>query len=405
MKRMVLGLLVCLCVCAPAFEVAADDGYDFKIGWVMLFPRSTYFIGETITFRVEAYAEIQPDLKIPDQYANIVVRNESMFEVFNYWIYTDANGSAWVNWTTQLDYTNGTYLVTLTDGLGGVASTQLTLLWDQNIAWQRQIDDLATENEYLWGYVDELFGARNYLLRKTEALTHAIYFLAFGFALTFCAAIWVWAREYIRVNARLPREKRSGIASTLGFRAQPFFLQTYDHPEAANYQVPEHHKAPRFGEEYHCPLCDKDAKKPMTKHQWEGHMQDFHDRKLIGFRAWVKKRRFKEDLARLYGKDDVPVIIEALKAENIRRERLMKRTQELRAKIEAGELSDAEAESRLAQLRSELGLTEPVLKELPLQKHESTQKPPEEIPVFRVVSKPVQTAPQKSVRTRKVKVY
>ncbi len=421
-KSVVCVVLSCLLSIGPISCLAtADDEPVFQVSWLMYFPRYTYFIGETVSFRVQAYAQNIPELPLSDQYANIVVRNESLFEVFNYWIYTDANGSAWVNWTTQLDYANGTYMVILTDGFGASAIASVTLLWDQNTAWQRQLDDIQLENDYLWGYMDELYAARNYLYKRNTILTHAIYVLSAIALITVGMSTWVFVREYIRVNARLGG-KRSGISSILGIRTVPFFVQTLDHAEAANYQIPEHHKAPRFGEDFTCPLCDKEGKVKMTKHQWEEHLQGFHDRKLIGFTAWVKNRRFREMLEELYDKDEAKAIHDALRPENVLRTKLQSKVEELKELSAKGEISKLEARLSMDAYRVELGLKPryndkvPVHKETPSQNIESTRKPqgqtrplralrrPMPVPRPAPVPTPAPTPEPRQARMRKVKV-
>ena len=86
-KRIVVLTLILLTAYQGyvASDALAIPG-EFKTMWVMDLPRSTFFIGESVTFTVVAFASTDPTLKLPDQMAKITIRNESIAEVYEAWI-------------------------------------------------------------------------------------------------------------------------------------------------------------------------------------------------------------------------------------------------------------------------------------------------------------------------------
>ncbi len=51
---------------------------EFETMWAMDLPRVTYFIGESVTFTVVAFASTDPTLMLPDQMAKVTIRNDSL---------------------------------------------------------------------------------------------------------------------------------------------------------------------------------------------------------------------------------------------------------------------------------------------------------------------------------------
>lgn len=386
-----LAVVLCALVCVTVVPVASaldQPDQTFQVQWAIFIPMNTYFLGETVSFRVEAYASTNPDLKIPDQYAHVMIRNESHLEVWDTWIATDTNGSAWIEWETELEYDLGNYSVYLEDGFGFITMTSVVLLFDENTYWQKRLSDLQEQIDVQNDYLNYLFEKDTWVTRKLNTALKNQIVLGIGFFICFLATFWVFCREWVRCNA-MDIRKRMGfggaLASLMGVTNVPKCQLTGDHEEVANLLTPPDRAPLRYGRDWHCPACDPKKLLPMTERAYELHMQDFHERKLSGLRAYFKKRGFKKLLSEVYPKEAEKPVFLSEDPKEIARQNILERASEIRADFKRGALSKDELRAEVTKLKFEAekaGLVapepKPVYKTMTSAKHEKMTQPQEE---------------------------
>jgi len=268
--------------------LAADGG--FTTMWAIDLPRTTYFIGESVTFTVVAFASIDPTLLLPDQMAKVTIRNGSLVEVFEAWVTTNANGSAPVTWDTGLEAAPGNYTVILDDLKGGKVVAKFDLLYNEETFWQTRVDLLERELQSQYDYINYLFAVQKYQERRMDELGRMA---LMGFATMFATlfiALWTWFPELAkraRAGKGIYEQLGKGLAA-MGITSEPRIY--LDHEEVSQISVPADKAAPRFNVENYCEVCDKAHEKPLTLVAMEDHLA-IHDRYYLRRPFWRAKRR------------------------------------------------------------------------------------------------------------------
>ena len=296
MRRKLLGALVLTMLVANSLvltEVASGD--DFTIMWVIELPRTTYFLGESVTFTVTAFASTDPTLKLPAQMAKITVRNQSMVEVFSTWVTTNANGSSPVVWTSQLTDALGNYTIILEDLAGFKTHETFDLLWNEETYWQTRVDMLEDEINRQYEYINYLFVFNKYLERLEKANQRRINTLwAIDFVILL-VALWVFFPQLAQRagSGKGFTSALYGSLGAIGLSNRSSILLDFE--EVAQCTVPENKQAPRFNTENYCPHCDKKKEHPMILVDFEDHLMR-HDRRRLRMNsiyAWMRERKRK----------------------------------------------------------------------------------------------------------------
>jgi hypothetical protein len=366
MKKRIVILTVLLALTAfqgLAVESALGDSGTFTTMWVIDLPRQTYFIGETVTFTVTAFASTDPSLLLPDQMAKITIRNASLIEVYSTWITTNSNGSAPIAWETGLNATAENYTIILDDLKTTKVTATFNLLFNEETYWQTRVDQLQKDLQTDRNYLNYLFAMQKYQqgrLNEIDRLVKIFGVLAF---VTVMCAIYVGMHE-------LAGSKRSSSglmvypskAVELLFRTRP--AVELDHEILEDVHTPREKRVPIYGHDQFCPICDPDKRHKLTENQLKDHLWAKHDRlhlKKESIRAKWRARRAERELAARKKDKEAPklTLVSTEKAkeewsEDIAKRQFEARLKDLKSAIKKGELTPEEKKAEIAQLKADL---------------------------------------------------
>ena len=370
-------------------DASAGPG-DFTTMWVINLPRATYFIGESVTFTVVAFASSDPSILLPDQMAKITIRNSSMAQVYEAWVTTNVNGSAPVTWESGLDAYAGNYTIILDDLSGKKVIAEFMLLYNEETFWQTKVDMVERELQSQYNYINYLFSYQKYQEKRIRWMSQQFKLLwAMSFLTVMCGA-YVFMHE-----ASGSRRSTSGLSSLpgkgfelLGFRSRP--IVELDHEEIANLEVPASKSPPIYGHTFFCTACDPDGKKLMTKNELRDHILGVHEpihMKKISIRAKLGERRARRK-AKALQEPEKPMIPKDASMEEYRKEWVEETSKEhfqarlasIKKQLKKGKITQAEARARISQLREDLRkanatrATTEVLKQTPSPKLELQRK-------------------------------
>ena len=381
---------------------SADD--DFEVVWVVNLPRDIYFVGETMTVEIYAYASTDPDLFIPGEMALVTVRNETLQEVYSSWFTTNTNGTIVAQWDISLDMDIGNYTLILAPIMADNIILPFFVLYDENTYWQKKVENLEDELQLQYEYLNYLYASNNYLNKQIDILKDQVLIAGIIMFITLMATMWnvlpEWAR---RANQSENRDKMgSRLAKLMGFSTTPKVLLTDHHEELAQLKTPEGKKPPRYGMIHHCVICDPESKELMTKKAYIEHLE-LHTHRTLSYAKWRRNRIYKALITDHYKlpSDDFaiekPVLLEKKKDDivdsvELSRKELKAINHELRTQKEKdkqkkkddkkAEKVRAKEERKLAKhAQKALGKSEPVLKETTIQKPERTRKVRERKPL------------------------
>jgi hypothetical protein len=272
-----------------ALDASAIPG-EFETMWAMDLPRVTYFIGESVTFTVVAFASTDPTLMLPDQMAKITIRNDSLAEVYEAWITTNVNGSAPVTWETGLEASAGNYTIILDDLKGEKVVEHFVLLFNEETYWQVKVGLIERELESQYQYINYLFSFQNYQQKRINELYRIVMMSFVALFMTLFIALWTWFPELAkraRGGKGVYDQLGKGLAA-MGITSEPRIY--LDHEEVSQISVPADKAAPRFNAENYCEVCDKAHEKPLTLVALEDHAE-IHDRSYLRRPFWRARRR------------------------------------------------------------------------------------------------------------------
>jgi hypothetical protein len=278
-----MGLSACVfCLTGMLFSangaLSAED--EFEIEWGVVMVTDTWFCGENVTFMVVSYVADSPSIRLPGQYANIAIINETGYIMYDAWVQTGENGTAIGNWDSLATDPPGIYLITLTDGLGFSTTTPFTLVFDQDVYWQSLVDELFADYAQLYEYMDYLF-ADNYYMRKKVAdydgQMRVFFFTLLGMLLV---TMYEWfpglAKRLSETDTSSPL--KAGL-SLLGFTNKLRSHVDHLHEDMASTYVPPDKEPPRMGPSMTCVICDPKGERPMKKFEFDEHMLTEHSGK------------------------------------------------------------------------------------------------------------------------------
>jgi hypothetical protein len=365
--------------------LAADGG--FTTMWAIDLPRSTYFIGESVTFTVVAFASTDVTLMLPDQMAKITIRNESLAEVYDAWVTTNANGSAPVTWDTGLEATTGNYTIILDDLKGTKVVENFVLLYNEETFWQTRVGLLERELQVQYGYLTYLFSYNKYLEQRVGWIDQQFKLLwAMSFVTIMCG-VYVAMHEFA-ISGRTSTGIMSypgKLLELLGFRKKP--IVELDHEIIADAKVPPHKRVPIYGHTHFCPICDPEKLQPMTENTLRDHLWAKHDRlhlKKDSISAkWRERKHEKAVIAKEKAKEAPgPAFASVEKyqkewAEEKTKEHFQARLDFIKRQLKKKIITPEEAKAKIYQLRADLESAKkkmPVLKETPSPKLEVARK-------------------------------
>ena len=350
--RIVKIVLVCLLLTAlilPVAPVGASSG-EFQIQWAVHMPRQTYFIGEMVNFTATATTSSSPFLKIPNEYANVRIVNQTGADIFDWQAMTDSNGTAYFYWNSSVDQQPGNYSVILTDSYGNIVSGNFTLLFNQDTYNQGRLDQLQREIDARDQYLNILFSRDFWLVNQVQALNQMAY-VDFGVVfLTFLLILSMWFSNRAQ-KANLPENRDKTWAKgfkMLGFSSTPPSRLTDKQPLVAAYVSPQELRPPRIGMTEFCDKCDPEHKKPMTKARLEQHKL-MHEKLYLGIDGWRRKRAAKRIMRAAYPRPKKEYIFEQDKKEPKARGELIHKTAEIVKKLKAKE----DATTEVIELREQ----------------------------------------------------
>ena len=389
-KGLALVLVGMLCVTGFVGFASQEARGDFTVMWAMDLPRQTYFIGETVTFTVTAFASTDPTLFIPGELAQVTIRNQSLQEMYSAWITTNSNGSAAINWDIPITADPGNYTVILTDTHGFTSHQSMEILYNEETYWKTRVDLLERELAKEYQYINLLFSYNKWLtgqvnfMRKNFTLMWIITFLAMLSGLY----------NFMYVSSRNKRNVKGimGLPSmameTLGFRSRP--VVELDHEIIQDVRVPDEKKIPIYGRDHFCPICDLEKRYAMSESQYREHLMAVHDKLHLKKDSIMAKwrRRKKLNFLKARTKAEEPpkpafASVEKYREEWIdekTRERFQARLDFIKRQLKKKKISKAEAEAKISQLRADMQKvkeTQPkpvVLKQTPSPIPESTRK-------------------------------
>ena len=374
----VLGLS--LVVLSAVFVPVATVGDDFETMWVMQIPRSTYFVGETVTFTVTAFASTDPTLKIPSEMALVTVRNQSLVEAYSAWIVTDNNGSATVSWDIGLTAEPGNYTIILKPLRGTTVTETISVLYNEETYWKERVKQLEDGLNKQYEYINYLFNYNYWLNRQVKWVkeTQTIQWLM----VFMCLIVGLYCGMFLAANQ--PSTARGVLAAPgklmrlLGIASpNPLYLQ---HEEVLQLETPKEKIPPIYGHDYVCKVCEKKGLPvtKMTKAQFEEHMW-YHDRLALKrdslrakLRGWMEAREKQKNAS---GKEPEPAFgtVEEYAEAERRAEavaQLKERLERLRKLRKKGLISDDVLKRQLAEIRAE---KDKLAKKMPEPKKDAPQ--------------------------------
>ncbi|MFH0848666.1 MAG: hypothetical protein V1857_04115, partial [archaeon] len=198
MKRkmiLLVGLMLLTAYQGYAISDALAIPGEFETMWAIDLPRVTYFIGESVTFTVVAFASTDPTLMLPDQMAKITIRNDSLAEVYEAWITTNVNGSAPVTWESGLEAEAGNYTIILDDLKGEKVVQHFMLLFNEETFWQVKVGLVERELESQYQYINYLFSFQKYQQKRIDELHRLVMTSFIALFMTLFIALWTWFPE------------------------------------------------------------------------------------------------------------------------------------------------------------------------------------------------------------------
>lgn len=292
-KAIAILALVMLIITVP---MSADaDGEEFEALWLVDMPREVYFIGETMTVTLLAYASTDTTLFLPGEMCLVTIRNQSLAETFSAWLTTNSNGTILVTWDIPLSSDVGNYTLTVAPIMGDNIIKPFIVLYDENTYWQKRVENLEDELNLQYEYLNYLYGTTNYLKRQVQIMKDRMFISGAVMLITILACMWVVLPEWAK-RANAPGMKQtvsSTLAKLMGFTNTPKVLLTDQHEELAQLKTPFDRRPPRYGLTEYCSLCDPDKKEPMTKWAYEQHITS-HYRRTTNLRAWRRNRVYKQ---------------------------------------------------------------------------------------------------------------
>ena len=277
-------------------DASAGPG-DFTTMWVINLPRATYFIGESVTFTVVAFASSDPSILLPDQMAKITIRNSSMAQVYEAWVTTNVNGSAPVTWESGLDAYAGNYTIILDDLSGKKVIAEFMLLYNEETFWQTKVDLLEREIQSQYSYLNYIFSFQKYQERRLNRAIKQLEITMFAMFMVLFLALWTWFPELAkraRSGKGIYDQIGRGLAAA-GITSEPRIY--LDHEEVSQVSVPPDKAAPRFNVEFYCEICDPQHQNKMILQQYEDHvfMHDKHFLRGSFWRAWRREKARKSE--------------------------------------------------------------------------------------------------------------
>ena len=299
MKRSVIafgcvGMMVA-CGVMLAVPTQADE---FDVLWAIDLPREVYFIGESVVFGVKAFTSDVEGIFLPGEMALVTIRNGSSTEMFSGWITTNINGTNSISWDIPLESHPDNYTITLDPivgpAIGGAITASFITAFDQDTYWQKRVEFLEDELTTQYEYLNYLFGSNKYLLNQVSVLKDQVAIAGAVMTITILATLWVVIPEWARRSSEPTKKSLSGrLAGLLGLSNTPKVLLTEQHEELAQIKTKEGRRPPRCGLDYVCKLCDPDKKLPMTKNQYDEHL-NMHYKRNWSIRAWRRNQLYKD---------------------------------------------------------------------------------------------------------------
>ena len=305
--------------------VSADD---FEVKWIMDFPRPTYFIGETVTFKVSAFATSDITVFLPGEMAMVTIENESKVEAYSAWVTTGTNGSAIVNWDTGLEISSGNYTIILQPIGGAPITKEISVLYNEETYWKIRVDQLRDELERQYEYLNYLFATSNYLKDQVNKLRSQVVVAGVVMIITILIVLFNVIPDWAR-RAGASKSKfgfAAGLAKMAGFSNTPKVLQTEQHEELAQLKPNECKSPPRHGLEHYCPSCDKERKEPMTAIALAEHIESYHGNTPGGMpfsRARRREKVYRTLIKEDYKKPVEPKVVAGVQPLEIRRQELI----------------------------------------------------------------------------------
>jgi hypothetical protein len=366
-------------------DALAADG-TFTTMWAIDLPRSTYFIGESVTFTVIAFASTDPTLMLPDQMAKITIRNETLAEVYEAWVTTNANGSAPVTWETGLEATTGNYTIILDDLKGAKVTENFVLLYNEETFWQTRVDMIERELRSQYNYINYLFSYNKFLENRVRWIDQQFKLLwAMSFVTIMCG-VYVAMHEFAMTG-----RSSSGIMSypgrlleLLGFRKKP--IVELDHEIIADAKVPLHKRVPIYGHTHFCPICDLEMQQPMTEGMLRDHLWAKHDRlhlKKDSISAkWRARKREKTAKAKEKANESPRLAFASVEqyqqewTEEKTKEQFQARLDHVKRRLKKKIISSEQARIEISKIRADLEATKkkPILKQTTAPKPEVARK-------------------------------
>jgi hypothetical protein len=380
--------------------LAADGG--FTTMWAIDLPRGTYFIGESVTFTVIAFASTDVTLMLPDQMAKITIRNESMAEVYDAWVTTNANGSAPVTWETGLEATTGNYTIILDDLKGTKVIGNFVLLYNEETFWQTRVDLIEKELQSQYNYINYLFSYNKFLEQRVRWIDQQFKLLwAMSFVTIMCG-VYVAMHEFA-----MSGRSSSGIMSypgklleLLGFRKKP--IVELDHEIIADAKVPPHKRVPIYGHTHFCPICDPEKLQPMTESMLRDHLWAKHDRlhlKKDSISAkWRARKHEKAVKVRMKAEEPPKPAFASVEkyqqewTEEVTRERFQTRLNLVKMRLKKKLITSDQARTEISKIRADLESAKKktlVFKETSAPKVESPRKVRTEKQLSGIPKKPI----------------
>jgi len=359
-----LGLMFVLVVFVPVDSSAED----FKVVWTIQLPRETYFIGETVSFTVTAFASTDPTLKIPGEMALITIRNQSMVEVFSSWITTNSNGSSPIQYDIELTSDTGNYTVILDPLNGETAHESFNVLYNEETYWKERVDQLQEDQAKLYEYINYLFSFNRYLDNRVRWMRQQFVLLWAMSFLTVLAGVYVAMHEYA-----MSGKTSSGIMSYPG-KLVDFIIRRkpsveLDHEIIADATVPTAKRVPIYEHDFFCPICDPNKHKPLTERMARDHLWAVHDRlhlKRDSIMAKLRARKARSAKKTKEKMNEPPAPSFGTVEEYTEGELRTEKIQKLRAQLKFLKkqkrkklITDAQFEKRLSEIKREKESLEP----------------------------------------------
>ncbi len=290
-----LGTVAIMCLAVgltmtPILSTQAGSS-EFQIVWTLEIPRHVYFIGEEINFTATATSATDPSLHVPNEFANVQIRNDTGVDIWDWQAMTDANGTASLWWNTTLTQKTGNYTVVLTDGYNNTVSTNFTLLFNQDAYNQGRLDQLQREIDAQNQYLNILFERDFWLVSQVQAFQQESLVVFAVTLIGFLMMFSMFMADRMR-RSTFPENRDKAWARgfrMLGMSSTPPSRLTDKQPEVAAYTPNPDKIVPRLNMTEFCDRCDPEHKVPMTLARLAEH-KAMHEHLWLGIEGWRKKR-------------------------------------------------------------------------------------------------------------------